>query len=88
MWVTVAVRVTGMSQDLHGGHETRLRATAFRWDPGKLGRVSEKVDQEKKGNICCSPIAHQAGGLTRVLSPAVQGAGTIVPIKLIKILRL
>ena len=89
-WVTEAVRTTRISQVLHGGHETSLRATASRWDPGKLGfgEGVRKGGPREKGDFCCRSIAHQAGGLTRLLSAADQGAGTVVAIKLINILRL
>ena len=88
--VTEAVRAARISQVLHGGHETFLGATASRWDPGKLGfgEGVRKGGPREKGDFCCRSIAHQAGGLTRLLSAADQGAGTVVAIKLINILRL
>ena len=89
-WVTKAVRTARISQVLLGGHETSLGATASRWDPGtvRFGEGVRKGGPSEKGDFCCRSIAHQAGGLTRLLSAADQGAGTIVSIKLINILRL
>ena len=89
-WVAEAVRITWISQDLRGGHETPLRATASRWDPGKLefGEGVRKGGPREKGDFCSRSVAHQAGGLTRLLSTADQGAETIISIKLINILRL
>lgn len=89
-WMTEAVRTTRISQVLHGGHETSLGAAASRWDPGKLGfgEGVRKGGPREKGDCCCRSLARQAGGLTRLLPAAEQGAGTVVSVAWIDILRL
>lgn len=57
-WMTVAVRVTGIPQDLHGDHDMPLRARAYRWDPGKMKfwkGVREEGTKKKRwgvGGVC------------------------------------
>lgn len=48
----MAVRVTGIPQDLHGDHDMPLRARAYRWDPGKMKfwkGVREEGTRKKSG---------------------------------------
>lgn len=52
-WMTVAVRVTGIPQDLHGGHDMPLRDRAYRWDSGKMtfGKDVRKEGTRKKRGV-------------------------------------
>lgn len=65
--MTVAVRVSEIPQDLHGGHDMPLRARAYRWDPGKVrfGKGVRKEGTRKKrwgvGGVCSRPTVYHAG---------------------------
>lgn len=73
-WVTVVVRVTGISQDLHGDGEMPLRTTTSRWAPGKLkfgGGFQKKRTKKKKSRvIICRPTMCQAEGRAHSSAPS------------------
>lgn len=88
--MTVAVRITEISHEIHGGHDLRVRA--YRWDPRKLGfgeGVRDEGTRKKRWQVGGLLLqAHSMMGMCSLQqAPTCQGGRTIISIEWKKILR-
>lgn len=84
----MVVKVTGIPQDLHRGHDMPLRARTYRWNPGKMkfGKSVRKEGTRKKwwgvGLVCCRPTVYHAWECLMCFLHQAREAGQLALMKI------